>query len=65
MTFDNKGMPMSVQNPDPDKLSTNQIYPRYRISKRKAEAAPNTHAAAVNALKKVKAKRDDLHRSLG
>ena len=34
MTFDSQGNPMNVQCPDAEKNTHNQIFPRYRLSKK-------------------------------
>ena len=34
MTFDTQGNPMNVSCPDPEKINNNQVFPRYKLSKR-------------------------------
>ena len=63
MTFDNNGNPMTVQSPDAEKSNHNQIFPKYRLSKKTVKVEDEKQQQVdQNAIKNLKnARRVKIH----
>ena len=57
MTFDSRGFPINVHRPDPDKMQSQNLAPRYRVSRRKQVDNSDVNGDALLALKKIALKR--------